>query len=920
LKKFFFLLFILFSLAFSGVQKVSRTDILRMFDDFYDSYDKGNLVEAEKSLLIILNHANSLNIDQISGVYINLGATYTLLGRYNDALDCYIKAESLIISDKAHFLKLAGIYINKALIFSNQQSYSSAIEYYEKGIRIFLTQNNSEENLSKAYMNLGIVYFETKDYDLAEKFLIKSRDLKQKHLLTNLSLVDFNLARTYMNSGDYARADDYFNKSISGFINEFGPDYFRLAEVYFDYAVFLDKVSRDAESLKVLERALEICLKNYGEKQIYVSLSYKLIGDHYSGLNDYSIALQYYQKSLIAVVQDFSNTDIFSNPPVDSSLFDIRLLDNLKAKSQALAKLAMQQDDSDIKVRTMEKSLETIELALDLIETIRNNYMSEESRIYLAGNEKETYVFAASAAADLYSLTKNDSLVYKVYAIAQRAKAAILRNGITGNDLLYSSAIPDSLRENLTRISANIAAYNKLIREESKELDPDGTKTALMKDALFEMNREKERVTAQISNAFPQYAQLIRKTIPASPGEIQKNLNGDETIIDYLLSNKYTDGKRKLYTFLISRNNLLFRESDLDSSFIRNAMILRGTSAVSAGGKENFIDYTTALNYMYLSLIAPFEKLLTGDNLIIIPDEEIGWLPFDAFIRQQPSTGQTDFEGLPFLINDYTFSYGYSSSLIFNDDRVSNDKTGVVAFSPTYEGSSGSAIDPAKLGGALNEIESLNNWFTSISYTGEKATKENFMASLRDPAIFHLAMHSMSDTLNSSYSYILFGSDGKGEESRRLYNYEISLSRLNSPMVVLSACNSGTGTLYSGEGLMSLARGFILAGASSVIKTAWEVNDEASSVIIEDFYKYLSKGKQKNEALRLAKLEYLESVTPSLKNPYYWAAYEVLGDNAPVSENNKSTVILITIATLLSVIGFLFVYFRRRRSFSERSR
>ncbi len=72
----------------------------------------------------------------------------------------------------------------------------------------------------------------------------------------------------------------------------------------------------------------------------------------------------------------------------------------------------------------------------------------------------------------------------------------------------------------------------------------------------------------------------------------------------------------------------------------------------------------------------------------------------------------------------------------------------------------------------------------------------------------------------------------------KLYNYEISLSRLRSPMVVLSACNSGTGTLYHGEGLMSLARGFILAGASSVIRTAWEVNDEVSADIISRFYQF----------------------------------------------------------------------------------
>lgn len=920
MKKIFFLFFIILSLAFSGVQKVSRTDIIRMFDDFYDSYYAGNFVGAEKSLLLLLNHASSLNTDQLSGVYINLGSTYLLLGRYNDALECYVKSEELVLTDKKILNKLATIYTNKAIIFSYQQSYSSAIEYYEKGIRVYLNQKNSEENLSTAYMNLGIVYFETKDYYLAEEYLLKSRNLKQKYHLGKISLVDFNLARTFMNSGDPVKADEFFNNSISEFINEFGPDYFRLAEVYFDYAVFLDSVKRNSESLKVLERALEICLKNYGEKQIYVSQSYKLIGDHYSVLNDFTTALKYYQKALIAVIPGYNNSDIFSNPQVDSSLFEIRLLDNLKGKSQALAKLSKTQDDSALKIRTMEKSLETIELALDLIESIRNSYMSEDSRIYLAGNEKETYVFATSVAADLYSLTKRDSLVYKVYEIAQRAKSAILRNEIAGNDLLYSAAIPDSLRDKLNKLSANIAAYNKLVREESRALDPVGTKTAMMKDALFEMNREKERVTAQINNAFPQYAELIRKTVPVSPGEIQKNLNGDETIIDYLISNKYTDGKRKLYTYLISSNSLVFHESDLDSSFFRNAKILRSTTQISANGEKSFRDYTSALNYMYINLISPFEDLLSGDKLIIIPDEEIGWLPFDAFIKETPIAGQSDFEGLSFLINDYTFSYGYSSSLIFNTGRLSKGRKGVIAFSPSYENSSGLEDNPVNLRGAMNEIESLNKWFKSSVFIADRATKDNFIMALSDSAIFHLAMHSISDTANSRYSYILFGNDGKGEESRRLYNYEISLSRLNSPMVVLSACNSGTGTLYSGEGLMSLARGFILAGASSVIKTAWEINDEASSEIIKDFYKYLSKGKQKNEALRLAKLDYLESVTPSRKNPYYWAAYEVLGDNAPVSNNNKSIVILLTVVLVLPGAGYLIFYFRRRRSFAERSR
>jgi LPXTG-motif cell wall-anchored protein len=138
-------------------------------------------------------------------------------------------------------------------------------------------------------------------------------------------------------------------------------------------------------------------------------------------------------------------------------------------------------------------------------------------------------------------------------------------------------------------------------------------------------------------------------------------------------------------------------------------------------------------------------------------------------------------------------------------------------------------------------------------------------------------------------------------------------------MVVLSACNSGAGTLYSGEGLMSLARGFMLAGASSVIKTSWEINDETSTKIIARFYYHLSKGNEKDVAMRLAKLEYLENASPALTNPYYWAAYEVLGDTTSIA-TGKNRPVLTMILGVVIISGFAVIYLRRRRIFSERSR
>ena len=508
----------------------------------------------------------------------------------------------------------------------------------------------------------------------------------------------------------------------------------------------------------------------------------------------------------------------------------------------------------------------------------------------------------------------------RMYSIAQKAKAALLRNDITGNELLYSPGIPDSLREKQNQLTGNIAAYNNLILEEARKVNPDSAKIALWKDDLFDMRREKEKVTGEMEKVFPQYHDLIRKTEPLTLHLIQKQLKSDETIVDYLLSNKYSDGKRRLYVFLISRDHLDFRELWLDSLFVKNAEVIRNTvnPSVAAGrGNDNYTGYTGALNYMYNNLIKPVEGLFKGKNLIVIPDEEIGWLPFDAFLKTRPGSGQNDYEGLSYLINDYTFSYAYSSSLISGKSGNTIRRMKVLAFSPEYQVSSLTGKPYSQLQGAGDEIGSIHKLFSGNTFSGELATKANFITALRDQAIFHLAMHSMSDSVNSQYSYLMFDSHNISRNNARLYNYEISLTRINSPMVVLSACNSGTGTLYYGEGLMSLARSFTLAGASSVIKTAWEINDESSAEIMTHFYRYLSMGKSKNESMRLAKLLYLKNSSPAFKNPYYWASYEVLGDNAPVTRHYKRY--LIYAGFVILIAGAAIFYLRRRRIFSDRS-
>jgi len=917
LKKIIFLAVALIY-SVSAIRSESQNeDIDILFREFVRLYTAGDLVSAEETIFTILNSKEALEEPQLVAAYNNLGVVNMMLAKYDRAIGFYDQAETLVTGKKENLKDLADIYTNKGLIYSAKKSFDLAIRYYERSIRIYYSLNTGDGNilssLSSAFLNIGIALLNTKEYISALDYLNKSSEIKSSHNIPGLALVYLNLAKTWAKLNNPVQAEEFFVKSIDSFSREFDGNYFRLAEVYLDYGLFLYSEGRNTEALEAHRKALSICLRNYGEKHTLVALAYKNLGDHYFNQPDYLTALEYYQKSLMSVVIDFSDPDIFSNPSIDSSFLDIRLLDNLKSKARALECYAMEQSDPVNKLKIINKSLETFELALQLVDRIRNNYPTEESRIYLSENEKETYLFAVHIAGSLYSLTHESSLVEKMYTIAQKAKAAVLRNEITENELFYSTVIPDSVREKRNRLAGNIGAYNNLIINEYRKVQPDSSKISLWKDAIFDMNRDMEKMTTEINMKYPQYNNLLQKTEPVPLTRIQQNLHRDETIVEYLLSNQYKNGGRKLYIFLITKNNIEFHDSSVDSVFLKKAEIVRNTDQTAIN--NNYRDYTGALNYMYGELVEPVGKLFAGNRLKIIPDEEIGWLPFDAFLMSNPGPQQTDYEGLQYLINNYTISYGYSASLHDTESSIKIRKE-VFAFLPEYIDSNHSIATVDKLKGAEQEIGSIYRWFRGKKFTGSQASETNFMKVIRNPSVFHLAMHSISDTINSKYSYLLFDTRSDTIEDGKLYNYEISLARIISPMVVLSACNSGAGTLYHGEGLMSLARGFILAGASSVVRTAWEVNDETSATIISRFYYYLSKARHKDEAMRLAKLDYLKHSPPAFTSPYFWAAYEVLGDSAPVVQKYRTLGFIMSLSVIITSL-IMYPYFRRRRILSD---
>jgi CHAT domain-containing protein len=100
--------------------------------------------------------------------------------------------------------------------------------------------------------------------------------------------------------------------------------------------------------------------------------------------------------------------------------------------------------------------------------------------------------------------------------------------------------------------------------------------------------------------------------------------------------------------------------------------------------------------------------------------------------------------------------------------------------------------------------------------------------------------------------------------------------KLSADLVVLSSCDSALGKDLDSEGIIGLPRGFLYAGAKSVIASLWKVNDDATAILMSRLYARIKKGGNPGAALRGAQLEMVRDEQWS--NPYYWAAFVLLGD------------------------------------------
>lgn len=279
--------------------------------------------------------------------------------------------------------------------------------------------------------------------------------------------------------------------------------------------------------------------------------------------------------------------------------------------------------------------------------------------------------------------------------------------------------------------------------------------------------------------------------------------------------------------------------------------------------KNPATDYKAGAKSLYKLLC----KDIASKKVNIIPQNFICYLPFETLINEE---GQN-------WIQSKNINYNFSLPLWYAgrvyDLKNSNQKTLCLAadYSHSKVGSKPIMYSEKE----VDQIAALTGGDKNI-----KSSKQTFIENANRYTIYHLALHAELNDENFEQSNLLFSDD------EPLYFKDFYSLSLPFDLVVLSACNTGSGKIVNGEGIMSLSRALTFSGTRSSVVSLWQVPDKETSEIMISFYENLKSGQAKDVALANAKTTFMK-INPMKNHPFYWAGFVVNGDVSPIMSGNN---------------------------------
>jgi CHAT domain-containing protein len=810
----------------------------------------------------------------------------------------------------------AGIYINVGVCYTRLGNFSKAKIYYDKAESIYtdfhLSQDeryiNLLDDVASTFNSLGLTEDADRYYNKGVSLAISSNSPYAFNIINNYCM--------YLANNKKAGKGEYILKEALGrakVVYEKNPhDYFEVLYFYANYLRYNKIDNRKAIN------SYDQCLQYFKENKQDISLNYPVSVGYAQALKDAGEpekALELIQSLLFPDNADNIHFDFNENPTLDTLPPDINSLKLLKLKYSLLWDVFKKKGDR----KTLVAAASTSELIISLLDLLRINISEEESRLILGDKFRDSYLFAIRDFNLLYCETRDVHFLEKAFEYSEKSKVAGLLAS-TRELKATQFDIPVSTANYEMDLRKEISLINVRISDELIKKKPNEQLIAKWKAGLLETTRKRDSLIRIFEKEYPDYYTMKYNTQMISLKDIPNLIGKDGNYINYVVSDTM------LYTFVVNRINQHLFAIRIDSSFfntIKQFRSLLSMPSPSDNAALKFKEFQDSGHKLYKILFEPIKSSLISDKLYISPDNILSYLPFETIPSSSVSQEAINYRELSYLMNTYDISYTYSATFLSEYVNKEYEKSNkLIAFAPNYP----EPIDIQKallsrqssVYGVLNDLpyareeaEFVTHLTGGKLYENNEARESVYKNESGKYDIVHLSMHTLVNDKDPMRSTLIFSHLNDTLEDGYLKTYEIYGIPLKAKMVVLSSCNTGSGLLFSGEGILSLARGFIYSGSQSVVMSMWEIEDKSGTEIVEKFYQNLKKGYSKSASLKRARIDFLNSADQLRSHPYFWATLVIYGNNDPLFHSKKIAVSFIIIAAVLILsLGY---YFSKRK-------
>ncbi|KAA9356663.1 CHAT domain-containing protein [Larkinella humicola] len=870
-----------FFLFFEGLGQCPQPEMIRLRYDSLMTLDNNQQAVGFPALVRICDRCQLNRDSTYAKIWHRLGTLAYLKKDYPTAID-YTRRAIRLNSQKRTDVSpsfLAKSYFNLGNIYLDQQDFRTARLIFQQFVTMGSRYPERYELVGLAYWHLANLFFKESDYQKG----IRQAELGVSYAerIGNAELMAANLtekANCLKEIGDYEQALQIVNQIILLFGTLPEPS-IRLANAYSSQASVLGHLHRFGEALKAYEKAyaVHVQIQNpAGQSEVTSNIGF--LYDNY--LHQYDKALIHYRKALETIGDTrYGRVRILSNigeiywrkkhyptalrffqTALDTLHFDDRqkpaeltrtirltpykeyLLTVIQNKADTWLDYAKSRPEPTRNL--LREALKRYQIADQMIDIMRFEQAGQQSKLYWRQKTHSMYERAIETAYRL----KDSEMAFHFF---EKSRAVLLSDKL--NELGARQELPPLQAQQEQDFRQRINTMQNAL----SELKPgsrsyDSTRTVLM--------TEQEKLDAflkKLEQENPTYYRYkFDNTVP-SLARLQNWLSDRKsTLVTYFV------GDSAFYSLAVGASGTrLVRQSVQDYQKVVGEFL-----PLCATDRQNrqFGRFLTLSHQVYNQLLKPLN--LTTERVIISPDYH--FIPFETLSK---SANQPDF-----LLKHHAFSYGYSATVLLKEtERPSSKSSEFLGMAPVHFNQ---ALQQATLAGSSQVLANIGDRFSHPTVlTDQAATRRAFRTLAPNYRVVQLFTHAEADSVG--HEPLLYFADST-----------LRLSELSdagpyqTQLIVLSACKTSLGVNQQGEGIFSLARGFATLGIPSVLTTLWSVEDQATYKLTERFYHHLSEGLPKDQALQLAKLDWLASASRADQLPYRWAGLILVGNADPLSD------------------------------------